>query len=165
MIALIAAIGFGVAAGALVGAIVTGDPLYTITASLAFTVAVMVAVFGGIGSVTRGMRRAASAEATQTGELALARVERIARTGFSVNDQPQTPGGAARPPARPRRPARSRSTITSTGGIAPPTTAPTSSSPTTPPGRSSMRATSTSPASPATSKRPASVPASLIPTP
>jgi hypothetical protein len=89
MIALIAAIGFGVAAGALVGAIVTGDPLYTITASLAFTVAVMVAVFGGIGSFTRGMRRAASAEAQQTGELALARVERITRTGFSVNDQPQ----------------------------------------------------------------------------
>ena len=45
MIALIAAIGFGVAAGALVGAIVTGDPLYTITASIAFTVATMVAVF------------------------------------------------------------------------------------------------------------------------
>jgi hypothetical protein len=89
MIALIAAIGFGAAAGALVGAIVTGDPLYTITASIAFTVATMVAVFGGIGSMTRGMRRAASAEAPQSGELALARVERITRTGFSVNDQPQ----------------------------------------------------------------------------
>ena len=42
MIALIAAIGFGVAAGALVGAIVTGDPLYTITATVKARLAVIV---------------------------------------------------------------------------------------------------------------------------
>lgn len=88
MLAIIAAIAFGVAAGGLVGAIVTGDPLYTIVSSLAFVVATMTGVFAAIRGYSHGIRTA-TAEAQQTGELALARVERISRTGFSVNDQPQ----------------------------------------------------------------------------
>lgn len=89
MLALISALGFGVAAGGLVGAIVTGDPLYTITWSIAFAVASLAGVFAAMGSFTRGMRAATSARQVHTGELALARVESIRRTGLSVNDQPQ----------------------------------------------------------------------------
>ncbi|WP_448810447.1 hypothetical protein [Agromyces bauzanensis] len=89
MLALISALGFGVAAGGIIGAIVTGDPLYTITWSIAFAVASMAGVFAAMGSFTRGVRNAASAQQVQAGELALARVESIRRTGLSVNDQPQ----------------------------------------------------------------------------
>ncbi|WP_448005143.1 hypothetical protein [Agromyces bauzanensis] len=89
MLALISVIGFGVAAGGLVGAIATGDPLYTITWSIAFAVASTAGAFAAAGAFRRGMQTAASAQELQTGELALARVESIRRTGFTVNDQPQ----------------------------------------------------------------------------
>ncbi len=89
MLALISAIGFGIAAGGLVGAIATGDPLYTITWSIAFALASIVGVFAAMGTFARGMRAAASDPERQTGEHALARVESIRRTGFTVNDQPQ----------------------------------------------------------------------------
>lgn len=92
MLALVSAIAFGVAAGGALGAIVTGDPLYTVTWSIAFAVGSLAGVFGAIGGYTRGLRGAASdgsGTEPQAGELALARVERIRRTGLTVNDQPQ----------------------------------------------------------------------------
>jgi hypothetical protein len=88
MLALLAALAFGVAAGGLVGAILTGDPLFTIVSSLAFAAATLLGVFGGIRSFNRGLRET-SPPVPQVGDLALARVERIRRTGLSVNDQPQ----------------------------------------------------------------------------
>ena len=89
MLAVFSAIAFGVAAGAMIGAFVTGDWLYTITWSIAVAVASLTAVLAGIRSYTRGVRNAASGQPLQTGDLALARVESIRRTGFSVSDQPQ----------------------------------------------------------------------------
>lgn len=89
MLAVLSAIAFGVAAGGVVGAIVTGDPRYTVLWSIAFAVGSLAGAFAGIGAYTRGVRGAASGGPLQTGELALARVESIRRTGFSVNDQPQ----------------------------------------------------------------------------
>ena len=89
MLAVFSAISFGVAAGAMIGAFVTGDWLYTITWSVAVAVASLTAVLAGIRSYTRGVRSAASGRPLQTGDLALARVESIRRTGFSVSDQPQ----------------------------------------------------------------------------
>ena len=89
MLAVFSAISFGVAAGAMIGAFVTGDWLYTITWSVAIAVASLTAVLAGIRSYTRGLRSGASGRPLQAGELALARVESIRRTGFSVSDQPQ----------------------------------------------------------------------------
>ena len=89
MLAVFSAISFGVAAGAMIGAFVTGDWLYTITWSVAIAVASLTAVLAGIRSYTRGLRSGASGRPLQAGELALARVESICRTGFSVSDQPQ----------------------------------------------------------------------------
>lgn len=91
MLAFISAIALGVAAGGVIGAIVTGDPRYTITWSIAFAVACLSGVFAGIRGFNRGLSNAASGPAAvpQKGELALARVESIRRTGLTVNDQPQ----------------------------------------------------------------------------
>lgn len=89
MLALFSAIALGVAAGGLVGAIVTGDWIYTIVSSIAFAIGSLTGVFAGIGSFTRGMRTASSDGLTMPGEFALARVEGIRRTGLTVNDQPQ----------------------------------------------------------------------------
>jgi hypothetical protein len=89
MLAIISAVALGIAAGGLIGALVTGDPLYTIAWSVAFAVGSLAGVFAAIGGFTRGLRDAASDERLQTGELALARVEGIRRTGLTVNDQPQ----------------------------------------------------------------------------
>lgn len=89
MLALFSAIALGVAAGGLVGAIVTGDWIYTVVSSIAFAIGSLAGVFAGVGSFTRGMRAASSDGLTLPGELALARVEGIRRTGLTVNDQPQ----------------------------------------------------------------------------
>lgn len=89
MLALISVIGFGVAAGGVIGAIFTGDPLYTVTWSVAFAIACVATVFAMMGAFTRGLRAGASADEPQTGELALARVESIRRTGLTINDQPE----------------------------------------------------------------------------
>ena len=89
MLAVIAAIAFGVAAGGLIGAIVTGDWIYTIVASISFALGTMLGVFAGIGSFMRGFRSTSSNGLTLPGEFALARVESIRRTGFTINDQPQ----------------------------------------------------------------------------
>ena len=88
MLAIIAAVAFGISFGGLIGAIVTGDWIYTIVASIAFAIACITGVFAGIGTFTRGIR-SATPGLTMPGEPALARVESIRRTGFSVNDQPQ----------------------------------------------------------------------------
>lgn len=89
MLALFSAIALGVAAGGLVGAIFTGDWIYTVVSSIAFAIGSLAGVFAGVGSFTRGMRAASSDGLTLPGELALARVEGIRRTGLTVNDQPQ----------------------------------------------------------------------------
>ena len=89
MLAIISAVAFGIAAGGIVGALVTGDPLYTIAWSVAFTVGSLAGVFAAIAGFTRGLRNPASDQSQQSGELALARVEGIRRTGLTVNDQPQ----------------------------------------------------------------------------
>lgn len=89
MLALFSAIALGVAAGGLVGAIVTGDWIYTIVSSIAFAIGSLSGVFAGIGSYTRGIRTGSSDGLTMPGESALARVEGIRRTGLTVNDQPQ----------------------------------------------------------------------------
>ena len=90
MLAFISAVAFGVTIGGVVGAIATGDPRYTILWSISLTVALLAGTFAGLGAAGlfgRG-RRGATPE-PQAGELALARVERIGRTGLTVNDQPQ----------------------------------------------------------------------------
>ena len=58
MLALISVIGFGVAAGGVIGAIFTGDPLYTVTWSVAFAIACVAAVFAMMGAFSRGLRAA-----------------------------------------------------------------------------------------------------------
>ena len=88
MLAIIAAVAFGISFGGLIGAIVTGDWIYTIVASIAFAIACITGVFAGIWTFTRGIR-SATPGLTMPGDPALARVESIRRTGFSVNDQPQ----------------------------------------------------------------------------
>ena len=88
MLAIIAAVAFGISFGGLIGAIVTGDWIYTIVASIAFAIACITGVFAGIWTFTRGIR-SATPGLTMPGEPALARVESLRRTGFSVNDQPQ----------------------------------------------------------------------------
>jgi len=87
MLGFISAIGFGVTAGAIIGAIVTGDPVYTITWSITLTVSILAGVFSSVGSFQRGIAQASTAQLA--GEPALARVERVTRTGLSINDQPQ----------------------------------------------------------------------------
>jgi hypothetical protein len=89
MLALISAVAFGVTAGSIVGAIATGDPLYTIAWSIALTVALLAGTFAMFGGLMGIGRRDAASAAVPVGELALARVERISRTALSVNDQPQ----------------------------------------------------------------------------
>ena len=89
MLALVSAIAFGVTAGAIVGAIATGDPRYTMTWSLALPVAVLAGTFALFGAPFVARRRGAASEAPPVGELALARVERLSRTGHSVNNQPE----------------------------------------------------------------------------
>ena len=87
MLGFISAIGFGVTAGAIIGAIVTGDPVYTITWSITLTVSILAGVFSSVGSFQRGIAQSSTAQLA--GEPALARVERVTRTGLSINDQPQ----------------------------------------------------------------------------
>jgi len=90
MLALFAAVSLGVAFGGLVGAIFTGDWIYTIVASIAFAIGSIAGAFAAFGSFTGGLRAAPSDDGlTLPGEMALARVEGIRRTGLSVNDQPQ----------------------------------------------------------------------------
>lgn len=89
MLAFVSAIGFGVTLGAIIGAIATGDPVYTITWSITLTISILAGVFSSVGSVTRGIMQRGTASGELTGEPALARVERITRTGLSINDQPQ----------------------------------------------------------------------------
>ncbi|MCD2441307.1 hypothetical protein LQ757_03345 [Agromyces sp. SYSU K20354] len=89
MLAFLSAIAFGVTAGAIVGAIATGDPRYTMTWSIALPVALLAGIFSLFGGSIVARRRGAAPEAPPVGELALARVERISRTGLSVNGQPQ----------------------------------------------------------------------------
>lgn len=90
MLAFISAIAFGVTLGGIVGSIATGDPRYTILWSISLTIAILAGTFAGLGAAglfSRG--RGPGDAAPPTGELALARVERIRRTGLTVNDQPQ----------------------------------------------------------------------------
>lgn len=85
MLRILSAVGLGVAAGGLIGSIVTGDPRYSMVWGIALTIGLL----AGTGSVFTTSRRAVAAATDPTGELALARVERIRRTGMTVNDQPQ----------------------------------------------------------------------------
>ncbi|MBM7506041.1 hypothetical protein ACFPER_02910 [Agromyces aurantiacus] len=90
MLAFISAIAFGVTIGGAVGAIATGDPRYTILWSITLTIAILTGTFAGLGAAGLfGRGRAGAAPEPPTGELTLARVERISRTGLTVNDQPQ----------------------------------------------------------------------------
>lgn len=89
MIALFAAVTLGIAFGGLVGAIFTGDWIYTIVASIAFAIGSLAGAFAAFGTYAGGLRRPSSDGLTLPGEMALARVEGIRRTGLSVNDQPQ----------------------------------------------------------------------------
>ncbi|GGI46112.1 hypothetical protein BCL57_001399 [Agromyces flavus] len=90
MLAIISAIAFGVTIGGVVGAIATGDPRYAILWSISLTVAILAGTFAGLGAVGLfGRGRSDASQAPPAGELTLARVERIGRTGLSVNDQPQ----------------------------------------------------------------------------
>lgn len=89
MLALISAVAFGVTLGGAIGAIATGDPRYIIAWSLALPIAIVAAVFAFLRSVGAVGRAAGTGAAPPTGELALARVERIGRTGLTVSGQPQ----------------------------------------------------------------------------
>lgn len=90
MLAFISAVAFGVTIGGAVGALATGDPRYTILWSVSLTIAILAGAFAGLGAAGLfGRGRAGAAGAPPTGELALARIERISRTGLTVNDQPQ----------------------------------------------------------------------------
>ncbi|GAA1757975.1 hypothetical protein [Agromyces humatus] len=89
VLVFVSAIAFGVTAGGIVGAVATGDPRYSMTWSFALPVALLAGTFGLFGGSFVARRRGAASEAPPTGELALARVERISRTGLSVNGQPQ----------------------------------------------------------------------------
>lgn len=86
MLRIVSAVAFGVTAGGIVGALVTGDPRY----SVFWGVALAIGILAATGSLfTTSGRIMAKADEPVTGELALARVERISRTGMTVNDQPQ----------------------------------------------------------------------------
>jgi hypothetical protein len=87
VLAIISAVAFGVTIGGVIGAVATGDPLYTIAWSLALPVGILAGTFGLLRSA--GAVARARQAAPPTGELALARVERIGRTGLTVNGQPQ----------------------------------------------------------------------------
>lgn len=91
MLAFISAVAFGVTVGGVVGAVATGDPLYSILWSIALTVAITAGTFAGLRSagLFGGRPRQAGPTVAPVGELALARVERIGRTGLTVNGQPQ----------------------------------------------------------------------------
>ena len=89
MLALFAAVSLGVAFGGLVGAVFTGDWIYTVVASIAFAIGSLAGAFAAFGTYTGGLRARSSDGLTLPGEMALARVEGIRRTGLSVNDQPQ----------------------------------------------------------------------------
>lgn len=82
---IISAIAFGAVIGGIVGAVATGDPRYTLLWSLSLPVAILAGLWGlfAIG------KRSAPTVSIDPAQLALARVERITRTGFSINDQPQ----------------------------------------------------------------------------
>lgn len=88
MLAFISAVAFGVTLGGIVGSIASGDPRYTIAWSLALTVGIVAGTFALLKSAG-AFGRARGSAPPPTGELALARVERIGRTGFTVNGQPQ----------------------------------------------------------------------------
>lgn len=85
MLRLLSAIGLGAAAGGLISWIATGDPRYSMFWGIALTIGLL----AGTASVFTTSRRAVAAATDPTGELALARVERIRRTGMTINDQPQ----------------------------------------------------------------------------
>lgn len=86
MLSIVSAVAFGVTAGGIVGVLVTGDPRY----SVFWGVSLAVGILAGMGSLfTTSKRVMAKANDPVTGELALARIERISRTGMTVNDQPQ----------------------------------------------------------------------------
>lgn len=88
MLGFITAVAFGVTIGGVVGSVATGDPLYTIAWTVALTIGLLTGTFAMLGAAGLfGAARAASE--APTGELSLARVERIGRTGLTVNDQPQ----------------------------------------------------------------------------
>ena len=90
MLALFAAVSLGVAFGGLIGAVFTGDWIYTVVASIAFALGSFAGGFAAFGAAFAGVRGSAtSPDGTMAGEPALARVEGIRRTGLSVNDQPQ----------------------------------------------------------------------------
>jgi hypothetical protein len=89
MLALFAAVTLGVAFGGLVGAVFTGDWIYTVVASIAFAIGSLAGAFAAFGTYAGGFRRPSPDGLTLPGEMALARVESIRRTGLSVNDQPQ----------------------------------------------------------------------------
>ncbi|WP_395245384.1 hypothetical protein ACGGZK_06135 [Agromyces sp. MMS24-K17] len=82
---IISALAFGAMVGGIIGSIATGDPRYTILWSVALPVGILTGMWGlfSLG------KRATPAAPIDPSQLALARVERITRTGFSVNDQPQ----------------------------------------------------------------------------
>ena len=90
MLAFISAVAFGITIGGAIGAIVTGDPRYTILWSISLTVAILAGTFAGLGAAGLfGRGRAGAPAAPPAGELSLARVERIGRTGLTINGQPQ----------------------------------------------------------------------------
>lgn len=90
MLAFISAVAFGVTIGGAIGAVATGDPRYTILWSISLTVAILAGTFAGLGAAGLfGRGRAGAPTAPPTGELALARIERVGRTGLTVNGQPQ----------------------------------------------------------------------------
>lgn len=88
MFAFISAVAFGVTLGGVIGSIATGDPRYTIAWSLALTIGIVAGTFGLMRSAG-AFSRARGPAAPPPGDLALARVERIGRTGLTVNGQPQ----------------------------------------------------------------------------
>jgi hypothetical protein len=86
MLAIVSAVAFGLTAGGILGVLVTGDPRY----SIFWGVSLAVGILAGMGSLfSTSTRIMAKANDPVTGELALARIERIRRTGMTVNDQPQ----------------------------------------------------------------------------
>jgi hypothetical protein len=89
VLAFISAVAFGVTLGGIVGSIATGDPRYTIAWSLALTVGIVAGTFALLRSAGAFGRARGAATQPGPGELALARVERIGRTGLTVNGQPQ----------------------------------------------------------------------------
>ncbi|WP_438853787.1 hypothetical protein [Agromyces sp. M3QZ16-3] len=84
MLALLAAVAAGVTVGGVLGAIATGDPRYIILWSLSLPVAIVAAVFAGLrsaGAFDPARAAAVPAGVGDAGEPALARVERVHRSG------------------------------------------------------------------------------------